>query len=97
MIVDEVQTGVVASGTFWMHEQWGLTSPPDIVTFAKKAQVRSQIVGSICAWLTPIITGGRILFCQGVCSPEFIPDFQHMDGRPASSAATESDLGSHRD
>eukprot|EP00051_Salpingoeca_urceolata_P013718 m.173558 g.173558 ORF g.173558 m.173558 type:complete len:503 (+) comp17872_c0_seq2:1465-2973(+) len=37
-IVDEVQTGVLASGTFWAHEQWELDSPPDIVTFAKKAQ-----------------------------------------------------------
>ena len=35
-IVDEVQTGVVTSGTFWMHEQWGLPTPPDYVLFAKK-------------------------------------------------------------
>eukprot|EP00741_Cyanophora_paradoxa_P013413 tig00020685_g12952.t1 len=38
-IVDEVQTGVVATGRFWAHEHWGLTNPPDIVTFAKKMQV----------------------------------------------------------
>lgn len=38
-IVDEVQTGVCASGTFWAHESWGLTTPPDIVTFAKKMQI----------------------------------------------------------
>eukprot|EP00756_Hemistasia_phaeocysticola_P036429 Hpha_TRINITY_DN16641_c2_g7::TRINITY_DN16641_c2_g7_i1::g.178384::m.178384/K13524/ABAT; 4-aminobutyrate aminotransferase / (S)-3-amino-2-methylpropionate transaminase len=39
-IVDEVQTGVAASGTFWAHEAWNLPkdSPPDFVTFAKKAQ-----------------------------------------------------------
>ncbi|KJE98409.1 4-aminobutyrate transaminase [Capsaspora owczarzaki ATCC 30864] len=37
-IVDEVQTGVGATGSFWAHEQWGLSSPPDIVTFAKKMQ-----------------------------------------------------------
>ena len=24
MIVDEVQTGVCTSGTYWAHEQWGL-------------------------------------------------------------------------
>ena len=36
MIVDEVQTGVVASGKFWAHEYWNLESPPDFVTFAKK-------------------------------------------------------------
>ena len=36
MIVDEVQTGVVASGSFWAHELWNLETPPDFVTFAKK-------------------------------------------------------------
>eukprot|EP00756_Hemistasia_phaeocysticola_P036430 Hpha_TRINITY_DN16641_c2_g8::TRINITY_DN16641_c2_g8_i1::g.178387::m.178387/K13524/ABAT; 4-aminobutyrate aminotransferase / (S)-3-amino-2-methylpropionate transaminase len=40
LIVDEVQTGLGASGTFWAHEAWELPedSPPDFVTFAKKAQ-----------------------------------------------------------
>ncbi|CAO1625965.1 unnamed protein product [Sympodiomycopsis kandeliae] len=38
MIVDEVQTGVGATGTFWAHEKWQLTTPPDIVTFSKKMQ-----------------------------------------------------------
>lgn len=37
-IVDEVQTGCGATGTFWAHEQWGLEEPPDIVTFSKKMQ-----------------------------------------------------------
>ncbi|CAK7237876.1 4-aminobutyrate transaminase [Sporothrix eucalyptigena] len=37
-IVDEVQTGVGATGKFWAHEHWGLTTPPDMVTFSKKAQ-----------------------------------------------------------
>lgn len=37
-IVDEVQTGVGATGKFWAHEHWNLTSPPDMVTFSKKAQ-----------------------------------------------------------
>ena len=39
MIVDEVQTGVGATGKFWAHEHWNLPDPPDIVTFAKKAQM----------------------------------------------------------
>jgi len=39
LIVDEVQTGVVSSGHYWAHEAWGLESPPDIVTFSKKAQI----------------------------------------------------------
>ncbi|KAG0051030.1 hypothetical protein BGZ83_004185 [Gryganskiella cystojenkinii] len=38
MIVDEVQTGVGATGDFWAHEAWNLTTPPDIVTFSKKFQ-----------------------------------------------------------
>jgi len=38
-IVDEVQTGVGASGEFWAHEHWGLETMPDIVTFSKKALV----------------------------------------------------------
>lgn len=37
-IVDEVQTGVGASGKFWAHEHWELDSPPDMVTFSKKFQ-----------------------------------------------------------
>jgi len=38
-IVDEVQTGLGATGTIWAHQQWDLQTPPDIVTFAKKAQI----------------------------------------------------------
>ncbi|KAM3546889.1 hypothetical protein ARSEF1564_000202 [Beauveria bassiana] len=38
MIVDEVQTGVGATGKFWAHEHWDLPTPPDMVTFSKKAQ-----------------------------------------------------------
>jgi 4-aminobutyrate aminotransferase/(S)-3-amino-2-methylpropionate transaminase len=36
MIVDEVQTGVGATGTMWAHEKWNLDTPPDAVTFSKK-------------------------------------------------------------
>merc|ERR1712060_526361 len=35
-IVDEVQTGVCQTGSFWAHEQWNLREAPDFVTFAKK-------------------------------------------------------------
>ncbi|EIM21276.1 4-aminobutyrate transaminase [Wallemia mellicola CBS 633.66] len=38
MIVDEVQTGFGATGSFWAHDKWNLETPPDIVTFSKKAQ-----------------------------------------------------------
>ena len=37
-IVDEVQTGVCQTGSFWAHEQWNLREAPDFVTFAKKMQ-----------------------------------------------------------
>merc|ERR1711988_218967 len=36
-IVDEVQTGVCASGHMWAHEAWGLETSPDFVCFSKKA------------------------------------------------------------
>jgi 4-aminobutyrate aminotransferase/(S)-3-amino-2-methylpropionate transaminase len=35
-IVDEVQTGGGATGRWWAHEAWGLSVPPDLVTFSKK-------------------------------------------------------------
>lgn len=38
LIVDEVQTGVGATGKFWAHEHWNSEDPPDMVTFSKKAQ-----------------------------------------------------------
>ncbi|KAG9259036.1 aminotransferase class-III [Emericellopsis atlantica] len=50
-IVDEVQTGFGATGTFWGHEHWKLTSPPDMVTFSKKAQTAGYFFGD--AMLVP--------------------------------------------
>ncbi|KAM0334177.1 hypothetical protein ACHAQA_001197 [Verticillium albo-atrum] len=38
LIVDEVQTGIGATGKLWAHEHWDLPTPPDMVTFSKKAQ-----------------------------------------------------------
>ena len=38
LIVDEVQTGVGATGKLWAHEHWNLQDSPDMVTFSKKAQ-----------------------------------------------------------
>jgi len=37
-IVDEVQTGLCATGKIWAHEHFNLSNPPDIMTFAKKMQ-----------------------------------------------------------
>ncbi|TGJ82001.1 hypothetical protein E0Z10_g6763 [Xylaria hypoxylon] len=45
LIVDEVQTGVGATGKFWAHEHWDLPTPPDIVTFSKKAQTAGYYFG----------------------------------------------------
>ncbi|KAI8634846.1 aminotransferase class-III-domain-containing protein [Xylariaceae sp. FL1651] len=44
-IVDEVQTGVGATGKFWAHEHWDLPNPPDMVTFSKKAQTAGYYFG----------------------------------------------------
>ena len=38
-IVDEVQTGLGATGKLWAHEHFDLPNPPDIMTFAKKMQI----------------------------------------------------------
>ncbi|EGV60131.1 4-aminobutyrate transaminase [Yamadazyma tenuis] len=38
MIVDEVQTGVGATGVLWCHEHLNITPAPDMVTFSKKFQ-----------------------------------------------------------
>ncbi|KAI9763096.1 MAG: 4-aminobutyrate transaminase [Candelina submexicana] len=45
-IVDEVQTGVGATGKFWAHEHWNLAEPPDMVTFSKKAQTAGYYFGN---------------------------------------------------
>jgi L-lysine 6-transaminase len=38
LIFDEVQTGWGMTGCMWAHQLFGLPSPPDVVTWAKKAQ-----------------------------------------------------------
>lgn len=38
-ILDEVQTGAGLSGTMWLHEQFDLPRPPDMVCFGKKMQL----------------------------------------------------------
>ncbi|GAB7351291.1 hypothetical protein MBLNU459_g1708t1 [Dothideomycetes sp. NU459] len=46
MIVDEVQTGVGATGKFWAHDHWNLDDAPDMVTFSKKAQAAGYYYGN---------------------------------------------------
>ena len=38
LVFDEIQTGWGATGHMWAHEMFELPSPPDVVTWAKKAQ-----------------------------------------------------------
>lgn len=38
LIIDEVQTGVGATGKFWAHEHLDISPAPDMVTFSKKFQ-----------------------------------------------------------
>lgn len=45
-IVDEVQTGMGATGKFWAHEHWDMAEPPDMVTFSKKAQTAGYYFGN---------------------------------------------------
>ncbi|VDM39181.1 unnamed protein product [Toxocara canis] len=44
-IVDEVQTGGGGTGSYWAHESWNLSSPPDIVCFSKKFMVGGYFYG----------------------------------------------------
>jgi len=46
LIVDEVQTGMGATGKFWAHDHWNLEDPPDMVTFSKKAQAAGYYFGN---------------------------------------------------
>lgn len=38
-LIDEVQTGLGATGKLWAHEHFNLPESPDIMTFAKKMQI----------------------------------------------------------
>ena len=49
MIVDEVQTGAGATGSFWASDKWNLSSPPDFLTFSKKmCAVTSRRIADDC-------------------------------------------------
>lgn len=37
--------GFGATGKFWAHEHWNLSSPPDMVTFSKKAGTAGYYFG----------------------------------------------------
>ncbi len=38
LLFDEIQTGFGATGRMWAHQRFELPAPPDVVTWAKKAQ-----------------------------------------------------------
>uniref|UniRef100_H2Y7H1 4-aminobutyrate aminotransferase, mitochondrial n=1 Tax=Ciona savignyi TaxID=51511 RepID=H2Y7H1_CIOSA len=48
--VDEVQTGMAITGKWWAHEHWGLETPPDIVSFAKKMFVGGFYFSDAIRW-----------------------------------------------
>lgn len=45
-VANASRTGFGATGKFWGHQHWNLTSPPDIVTFSKKAQTAGYFFGN---------------------------------------------------
>ena len=49
LIFDEVQTGWGMTGRLWAHELFDLPSPPDLVTWAKKAQNGVLFVSEVLA------------------------------------------------
>ena len=66
-IFDEVQTGVGTTGTPWAYQQLGVQ--PDVVAFAKKAQ------------LGGIMAGGRVDEVPGQRVPDLGPDQLHLGRR----------------
>jgi len=74
LIADEVQTGFGATGKFWAHEHWNLDSPPDMVTFSKKAQTAGYFFGDdqLCPdkayrqFNTWIGDPARVIMCNAV-------------------------------
>jgi L-lysine 6-transaminase len=60
LVVDEVQTGVGATGTAWCHQQLGIE--PDLVAFGKKAQVCGVMGGRRLEQVQPNVftESGRI-------------------------------------
>ena len=75
LIVDEVQTGIGATGKFWAHQYWNLNKEPDMITFGKKSRVCGvlfpkeydefiephQIYNTWCGNPIELIVGNKIL------------------------------------
>ena len=53
LVFDEVQTGWGMTGRLWAHELFDLPCPPDLVTWAKKAQNGVLFVSEDCGALHP--------------------------------------------
>ncbi len=53
LIYDEVQTGLGVTGKMWAHEHFGSDAKPDVIAFAKKAQVGGIIADSKRFGLVP--------------------------------------------
>lgn len=104
LIVDEVQTGVGATGTFWAHEKWGLGADdaPDFVTFSKKMQaagffhkLETRPSQPYRNFVSRVVAGLNLPKCVfSSFDPSTPATTEHLDGRPHSSTASRfSDLG----
>ena len=87
MIVDEVQTGVCTTGTYWAHEQWGLDSPPDFMTFAKKVSPTKGYLYTVCIYTYryPFVIALRWMLVQ-MCAT----GFYHADETKSESLRHDS-------
>lgn len=70
-IVDEVQTGIGATGHMWAHEAWELDDPPDMVSFSKKAQIGGYYYTDDLQMRLPCVTAirsvpSRVIAVRGV-------------------------------
>ena len=81
-IFDEVQTGVGTTGTAWAYQQLGVQ--PDIVAFAKKAQVGG------------IMAGGRVDEVPDNVFARLRPDQLHLGRRAGRHGPVPADPGDHR-
>lgn len=46
LLIQTRSPGFGATGSFWAHDHWKLTTPPDMVTFSKKAQTAGYFFGN---------------------------------------------------
>lgn len=99
LLVDEVQTGLGATGKFWAHEHFNLPEAPDLVTFSKKFQTggyfakrefQPQQVKNLPSIIERSMNFIDFFFFFFVLVA--LPNFQHMDGRTGENVGFRSDF-----